>query len=142
MRIQLDRIPFGGKHFVEDEPAADYEITYLDFQFHEPIHIDINAQVVSGNLVVSGKLSTKIRMTCSRCVKAFSNPWEETAYHFDCQVLNPNDIIDLTENIREAIIVTLPVSAHERTALEEVGATHEHAMIRLGVHEEHRDAAP
>ncbi len=109
MKIQLDRIPYEGSHFIEEDPVAAYELSYLDFKFKDPIRLDISAQIVSGNLVVSGKISTRVKMTCSLCLKAFSRTWEEPSYHFDCQVINPHDSIDLTENIREAIIVGLPV---------------------------------
>ncbi len=109
MKIQVDRIPAGGKRYEGEEPVASYEISYLDFQFKDPITMDIGAQVVSGNLVVSGKISTSVLMICSRCLKGFSRAWEDSAYHFDCQVIAPNQIIDLTQHIREDIIVGLPV---------------------------------
>lgn len=109
MKIQIDRMPPGGKRFEAEEPAADYEIAYLDFAFKDPIGIDIKAQVVSGNLVVSGKLWTKVQMTCSRCLTTFARDWTDPSYHFDCEVTQPNEIIDLTEHIREDIIVGLPV---------------------------------
>ncbi len=109
MKIQLDRIPYEGSHFIEEDPVAPYELTYTDFKFKDPIYLDISAHIVSGNLVVSGKISTKVHMSCSLCLKPFTRTWADPSYHFDCEVLQPHDTIDLTENIREAIIVGLPV---------------------------------
>ena len=109
MKIQVDRIPSDGIRFNLEDPIEAYDMAYLDFVFKDPISISVGAQVVSGNLVVSGKLSTKIQMTCSRCLKVFSRDWEDASYHFDCQVTGPNEIIDLTDHIREDIIVGLPL---------------------------------
>ncbi len=109
MKLQIDRISEGEKKFYAEEPATGYDIAYLDFGFKHPIGIDIVAQVVSKNLVVSGKIWTTIQMTCSRCLNTFSKSWTDPSYHFDCEVASPHEIIDLTENIREDIILDLPV---------------------------------
>ncbi len=108
MKIQLDRIPARGDHFEVEEPAAQYDVAYLDFVFRDPIRIAVDVQIVTGNVVVSGKIGTRIHMTCSRCLKAFSRDWENSSYHFDCQITDPHEIIDLTEHMREDIIVSLP----------------------------------
>ena len=109
MKIQIDRISSKGAAFDAVEPAEAYDITYADFAFKDPIRIAVSAQVVSGNLVVAGKLSTVVRMTCSRCLQGFSRDWTDASYHFDCAITNPHETIDLTESIREDIIVGLPV---------------------------------
>ena len=109
MKIQIDRIPQAGQRICTEEPVAQYDIAYLDFVFKDPIGVDVGAQVVSGNLVVSGKIWTTVQMTCSRCLNPFSRDWADPSYNFDCAITGPNEIIDLTDHIREDIILGLPV---------------------------------
>lgn len=109
MKIPIDRIPEGGGFFEEDAAASEYGLVYADFAFQDPVHVAVRAQLISGNLVVSGQVSTKISMTCSRCLKHFTRIWEDKDFHFDCEAIAPNATIDLTDDIREDIIVGLPV---------------------------------
>ena len=109
MKIIVDRIPESGQRIYSQEPVAQYDIAYLDIVFKDPIDIDVGAQVISGILVVSGKIWTKVQLTCSRCLSTFSREWIDASYHFDCAIRGPNEIIDLTDHIREDIILGLPV---------------------------------
>ena len=104
MKIHVDRIPPDGKRFVCEEPMADYAIAYQDFVFNEPISIDIHVQVVTGTLVVLGAVGTKVRMTCSRCLKEFTQTIRDGAFEFDCPVTSANEIIDLTAPVRERTV--------------------------------------
>jgi uncharacterized protein len=109
MKVQADKIPSGGRRFEVEEAAEHYELSHQDFLFNDPIRIAVNVEVVSATLIVSGTLSTKIQLRCSRCLKDFSEDWANTDYHFDCALPDPHDTIDLTDDIREDIILGLPV---------------------------------
>lgn len=74
--------------------------------FSEPLQTDIQAQMVDTEAVVNGKLTTNVGLVCGRCLKTFQKSIES---HFQ-QVYSMDDkLIDLTNDIREAVLIELPI---------------------------------
>lgn len=77
-------------------------------KFKEPISVRIRAFKVSGNLIVTGSLATQVTLVCGKCLKEFTYLIGNKKFAYDCEILG-RDIIDLTDPIREDIIIGLPV---------------------------------
>jgi len=110
MKVNVKRIPEEGEQLVGVEPPAILEIEDADVHFTRDVAYDLHAQIQSGALLVVGKLRTPVTLRCSRCVKNFDLPLQVSQFVFH-QELAGEDFVDLTQNIREDIILELPQRA-------------------------------
>jgi uncharacterized metal-binding protein YceD (DUF177 family) len=72
------------------------------------IRYDLRAELVDGELLVRGCVSLALRCTCCRCAEAFPLEVAEPAFFADYPVQQGNEFVDLTPEMREAIILALP----------------------------------
>jgi uncharacterized protein len=110
MKVNVKRIPSDGEQLQGVEPPAIMELATDDVQFTHEITYDLHAQIQNNALLVVGKLRTPVTLRCSRCVKYFELPLRVEQFVFH-QELTGEDFVDLTENIREDIILELPQRA-------------------------------
>ena len=83
----------------------------LDIPYVENIFlvfIDINACLVSAEVIVRGKLKIGYKLLCSRCLNSFEWVCLNDCF-YEKQVKSDNQIIDLTPDIHEDIITALPM---------------------------------
>jgi uncharacterized protein len=73
-----------------------------------PLQYDLFAQVVTGTLLVNGALRIKADVQCSKCAEMFELEVVESAFNFDAEVDEKTEQVDLTEDMREAIILAFP----------------------------------
>jgi len=76
--------------------------------FYEDIGIKVRAYFFDHHLYVEGKVGTRVRMTCSLCLKEFTQVIGNEKFAYDCKI-EGREVIDLTDAIREDIIVALPI---------------------------------
>ncbi|HRZ86730.1 MAG TPA: DUF177 domain-containing protein [bacterium] len=108
MKIEIDRIPDGGMDIEVDEPVEEYDIEPVFSRFVSPVHISVHADFISGQLLVRGSISIETAADCSRCLKEIREPVVIDDYLFDGPA-SEGETIDLTGNIREYIIIALPM---------------------------------
>ncbi len=109
MRIYLHDLPPEGAVFEGDLHEAELEGGDEDpVTCAGPVHYRVNVTVVSGEFLVDGTLDALLRMHCRRCDGAFGGALESLGYHYD-QPLDPGtEYVDLTADMREAIILSFP----------------------------------
>ncbi len=73
-----------------------------------PIHCQLHCQIVDETLLVDGCLSAGVALRCRRCDCLFEGAVENRAYHFDQELVPMPESVDLTEDIREAMILAFP----------------------------------
>jgi uncharacterized protein len=110
MKINVKRIPADGETLEGTEPSSSMDLDEPDVHFRHDLQYRLFAQLQGGALLVSGKLQTPATMRCSRCVKEFELPLRVEQFVFH-QELHGEDFVDLTENIREDILLELPQRA-------------------------------
>ena len=110
MKINVKRIPEDGEQLQGAEPPAIIDLDNDDVHFKKEIVYDLHAQIQNNALLVVGKLRTPVTLRCSRCLKTFETPVNVKQFVFH-QELTGEDFVDLTENIREDIILELPQRA-------------------------------
>jgi len=108
MIVNVARIPFEGKRFEGEEPSAILEIDDKDIHPDGPIRYDLQVQVVSDELIASGKLRMPVSFRCSRCGEPFSLSVADPAFSCAREIHDPNESIDLTGDIRETILLAFP----------------------------------
>jgi len=110
MKINMKRIPIDGESLDGSEPATIMELDEPDVRFQHDVQYSFFVQVQGDALLVTGKLRTPATLRCSRCLKVFEQPLRVEQFTFH-QELGGEDIVDLTANIREDIILELPQRA-------------------------------
>ena len=116
MIIQLRDIPPEGKHYVGAEPSSGMDFPETeDLRTKGPVHYDLRAQCVSGQLIVQGALGVDVILQCRRCAELFSPRVVDE--EFDCvhevgsempDASPGTEVVDLTEDMREAMVCAFP----------------------------------
>lgn len=109
MIVELNKIPEQGKTFEGAEPA-DVLALEQSAEFHPagPLEYDLYAQVVDGMLIVRGSLTAEMKGCCARCTQIFSTTVSDSGFLRDYSDLEGLEEVDITEDLREAIILSLP----------------------------------
>jgi len=109
MIIKLDQIPDEGLHLVNEAPA---EILGLEkdlvFQEEGPVSCKLYVQVVDGSLIARGTVSAAVDARCARCSQIFSTTVSDSGFLRDYSDILEVEEVDLTEGLREAILLNLP----------------------------------
>ncbi len=109
MIIEIDKIPEQGMNLEGAEPA---EVMALEqsAEFHPagPLNYDLYAQLVGEMLIVRGTLSAEMKGCCSRCTQIFSTTVSDSGFLRDYSDLQGMEKVDVTEDLREAIMLSLP----------------------------------
>ena len=109
MKIVPAEVPAEGRRYSGEEPG---DLLALDGDIQArpdgSIRYVLDASTVPGELLVRGTLECRIQVRCSRC--ADSVPWDVTEQEFTrtWPVENDAESVDLTDEIREAIILRFP----------------------------------
>ena len=83
----------------------------IDEEFVKPfggVRYRLNAQVFGTELLVRGRIEQDFDLVCSRCGKDFDDTVAVEDYVFSCPVDEKSPEVDLTEDVRESIILALP----------------------------------
>jgi uncharacterized protein len=111
MIIDVKNIPEQGLKFKEEDPAEILGLSEADgFLPAGPVSCDLYAQVVDGELIVRGRLSAPVEARCSRCTQFFSTTVTDSGFLRDFPGILGIEEVDITEDIREALILSLPHS--------------------------------
>ncbi|NOY74546.1 MAG: DUF177 domain-containing protein [Kiritimatiellaeota bacterium] len=86
-----------------NEASSDENILY-----NKPVDYVFHVSEVSGGILVSGSLSTKVTTLCGRCLESFEYDLVlDDVCHFLENITT--DIVDVSEDLREDILISLPV---------------------------------
>ena len=107
--IEPWRIPPEGKDFEGEEQS---EVLALEkdagAEAKGAIQYDLHAQCVSHELIVTGSVGADICFTCARCADKFTARVEDHAFFCEKEVENLHETLDLTDEVRETIILAFP----------------------------------
>ena len=110
MKVIVKRIPVDGETLQGIEPPSIMDLHETDVTFDSDIEYDLYAQIQGSALLVTGKLRAPAKFICSRCLQKFPETVRVNAFVFHRE-LKGEDFVDLTENLREDIILELPQRA-------------------------------
>jgi uncharacterized protein len=109
MIIEINQLPEQGMKFEGEEPA---EVLMLDesAEFHPsgPLQYNLYAQLVDGLVIVRGTISAEMKGCCARCLQIFSTTVSDSGFLRDFSVSENTEEVDVTEDLREAILLNLP----------------------------------
>ncbi len=109
MKLQMDQIPEEGLHLAKEAPAKILGLKEdLVFQEEGPVCCELYVQVVDGTLIARGTVSATVRAQCARCSQIFSTTVSDSGFLRDYSDILEVEEVDLTEGLREAILLNLP----------------------------------
>lgn len=130
MQIRIADIPPEGRTFEGEEPPGILDLPdqpdasapsdeERNVRIDGPVHYRLSAQVVSGSLIMQGRLSVPVSFRCSRCNEFFSRTVTEPSFSCVRDLRDESgageghppvdsECIDLTEDIRESTILNFP----------------------------------
>ena len=107
--LYIDEMQEEGREYAGKLSPEALDLTSEDsVSFHEPLEYDLHASLVSDELLVQGSLEVTATLSCSRCSASYELEVQEPAYFYDQQIDQTTESVDLTEDMRVAIILAFP----------------------------------
>ncbi len=111
MNIETGQVRQRPRSFSGVEPAAILELTKdAPFQVISDVRYKLIAQRFDAELLVRGGLEVDVRGRCARCGEESVQTIRDRAFAFSYPLGAANELIDLTTDIREAILLALPIN--------------------------------
>jgi hypothetical protein len=110
--IDLHTFPVEGKDFAGDIQADIFLLEDGGPTWVAPLTYDLHVELKPGWIVVSGLLETSFDCTCVRCLEGFRHLLILDDYSMELELLENSTEADLTEQIREDILLALPDHPH------------------------------
>lgn len=109
MIIDIYEVPKDGRAYEGEEPSDSINTEQGGMvRCTTPLHYDLFAHLVTDTLLVDGSLWVKSELQCSHCAESFEVEVREPVFHFDTELDEKTEQVDLTEDMREAIILRFP----------------------------------
>jgi uncharacterized metal-binding protein YceD (DUF177 family) len=111
MKVHIHQIPLEGLHLEGEESSRMLDLHDDSIQPASDIHYALDVGLSEGGLFATGQLSLDLDMECVACLERFRYPL--SVPDFACQIeLTGRETVDLTEAIREDILLALPPHPH------------------------------
>ena len=111
MKIQVNQLPAKGAAFEGKEPGDILQLNDPGVRPVDALSYSLFAQYDEDTLLVSGTLSIELELDCVSCLQPFLYPLVVQDFAVEIPA-GANDTVDLTEYLREDIVLALP--AHPR----------------------------
>ena len=107
MKIQVSRVSEEGRRERATYDPASLDMDRDDIHLAEPFEVDAFVTKMDEELVVTADIRCPLRLSCARCLEEFTSAVQANAI-FTYQV-RPADVVDITDDIRQEIILGYPV---------------------------------
>ena len=98
------------KRFTGEEQTSVLALKHDPFvEVKGPIKYDLRACLVYFEIVIRGMLEVELSCICSRCAERFSYIVKVAAFFRSYKLTAENESIDLTNDIREDILLSFPM---------------------------------
>ena len=111
MKVHLNQIPVEGLHKEGTDDRKLLDLHEADLRPVSDIEYSLDIGLSDGGLFAVGSIGVDLELQCVKCLETFRYPLRLP--DFACQVeLTGKDTVDLTEPIREDIVLALPPHPH------------------------------
>ena len=108
MKIAVNRIPSEGLH---EEGRYDPSMMDIErFDVHPADAVTVSAFFTKADteVVVQAEITCPVELCCARCLEPFERPLK-TSGMYSYEIGAPTDVIDITEDVRQEIILAYPM---------------------------------
>ena len=111
MNIETSQVRQRPRRFTGVEPSAILELAQeTQFQVIGDVRYTLTAQRFEADLLVRGVLEVDVRGRCARCGERCAHTIRDEDFARSYPLSAANELIDLTADIREAILLALPMN--------------------------------
>jgi uncharacterized metal-binding protein YceD (DUF177 family) len=107
MKVHVGQVPLDGKRYEGEEPSEVLELHDDRARAVSPIFYGVDVGISEGGLWAHGQVSVQVECECVRCLEKFRRPLEVPDFAVQVE-LNGKETVDLTEHMREDILLALP----------------------------------
>ena len=100
-----------GLHLEGEERGEILEIQDESVRVVSPIRFAVDVGLSHGGLFATGNLAVDLELECVCCLERFEFPLEVPNFAVQVELAN-SELVDLTENVREDILLALPPYPH------------------------------
>jgi len=111
MKVHIKQIPDDGLHLEGEEPAAILELNDPGMTPLGGVRWALDIGLSEGGLFATGKLGVDLDVACVACLKRFTYPLRVEDFATQVELTGP-ETVDLTDAIREDILLALPPYPH------------------------------
>ena len=111
MKVHISQIPPEGKHYEGEDPNTILDLHEHDIQPLGPVHYTLDVGLSEGGLFATGELGVDVELQCVNCLEHFVHPIRVEDFALQME-LTGAETIDLTEPVREDILLALPPHPH------------------------------
>lgn len=108
MKIEVRAIPPEGITLRAEEDPSRFDLREPGLELISPVDCRFHVRLTGGYLLGRGEITFMGRFTCSRCLEEFNRTITITDFQCRLRIEDSGRLIDLTDKIREAIILALP----------------------------------
>ena len=108
MKIIVKDIPAKGLELSQDVEPVLIGLEDADYKCLPPLKVAGKAQRVEGTVIVHVEVTARFLYTCARCLEVFEQS-SVRELDFDYAVDNSMKVIDISDDIRQEMILDLPV---------------------------------
>lgn len=105
--IRLIELEEFGQQFSGEIDAAIYQLKALDADSASNLNYDLFVQRFDSELLVTGKLNTQFQLQCVRTLHPFQKTISIKDFQQSFEI--KEEVVDLTQTLREEILLQLPV---------------------------------
>ena len=128
LEIDLTALPHGKSQIDAEVPPGELQLEGEDFEFAEPLRVDLEVDVREKEIAFSGWILAPGRTECSRCLTPFdreirapftlsvhrvegdSPVWTEEGEDETTRLLPRATVrLDITDDVRSALLLALPI---------------------------------
>jgi uncharacterized metal-binding protein YceD (DUF177 family) len=111
MKIETGQVRQRPRRFTGEEPSAILELPRAtQFQVIGDVRYALSAQRFDADLLVRGVLEMDVRGRCARCGEFCAQTIRDKDFMRSYPLSAADELIDLTADIREAILLALPIN--------------------------------
>ena len=107
MKINIHHVPEEGLHIDGEDPPSILDVEDHEWTFRGPVFHSLDATLLQDALLVTGRIWTEGHVRCSRCLAEFGKRLTVPQFVVH-RPLTSDDIVDLTPEIRESILLEIP----------------------------------
>ena len=109
IKIEPWRIPEEGLDIEGQVPAEVVDLKEdVNAPAAGPIDYELHVQCLEHELLVTGQVRAEVKLVCSRCADVIVEEVEDKAFFYEQEVVNLHETLDLTDEVRETIILAFP----------------------------------
>lgn len=106
LTVDVQRLDPAGEDFEGEVECVDLDEDFV--KSFGGVRYQLNAQLFGSELLVRGRLEQDFSLVCSRCGKDFDDTVKVDDFTASYEISEKKQEVDLTEDVRESIILNLP----------------------------------